>query len=125
MLCLLQVLSGILFFISNKNLVSTMDLSRLEISHHDLKLRGLTDDGKYCSSVVLQEDFPVTRGIRLTKTFIRLKDDEFAYSKDIFSLSPVDDSHVAVIVQHGPLSRQVVVDLTTKNRWSEMSEVRD
>ncbi len=121
MLVFVQALSGILFVTTNKQ-TETLELFKLPMAHHELVLRGVTDDGNYCSSLALQEDYPVAKGIRLVKTFYRLKDDDYAYKHDIFSLSPVDDNHAALVVQHGPRSQRVVVDLTIKNRWSEVDE---
>ncbi len=121
MLVFVQALSGV-WFILSINKIETLELSKLPMAHHELVLRGLTKDGNYCSSLALQEDYQVAKGIRLVKTFYRLKDDEYAYKSDIFSLSPVDDSHAALVVQHGPRSQRVVVDLTIKNRWSEVDE---
>ncbi|GEM_PF-697606 len=122
MLVFVQALSGVLFVTANKQAVETVELFKLPMARHELVLRGVTDDGTYCSSLALQEDHPVTKGIRLVKTFYRLKDDDYAYKKDIFSLSPVDDSHAALVVQQGPRSQRIVVDLTIKNRWAEVDE---
>ena len=62
------------------------------------------------------------KGLRLVKTFYRLKDKDYSYRKELFSLSPVDDEHAGLVIQHGPRSQRVVIDLTIKNRWSEFDE---
>lgn len=72
-----------------------------------------------CFAIML---FCWTNKSRLVKTFCRLKDDEYDYKKELFSLSPVDDSHAGLVIQHGPRSQRVVVDLTIKNRWSDFDE---
>ncbi len=121
-LLIVQVFAGILLLTERKEAHQIVEIARLTMPKHELVLRGLTKDGTYCTSLVLQEDYPVITGLRLVKTFYRLKDDEYDYKKELFSLSPVDDSHAGLVIQHGPRSQRVVIDLTIKNRWSEFDE---
>jgi hypothetical protein len=121
-LLIVQVFAGILLLTDKKEAHEIVEIARLRLPKHELVLRGLTKDGTYCTSLALQEDYPVIKGLRLVKTFYRLKDDEYDYKKELFSLSPVDDSHAGLVIQHGPRSQRVVIDLTIKNRWSEFDE---
>lgn len=121
-LLIVQVFAGILLLTEKKEAHQIVEIARLTMPKHELVLRGLTKDGTYCTSLALQEDYPVITGLRLVKTFYRLKDDEYDYKKELFSLSPVDDSHAGLVIQHGPRSQRVVIDLTIKNRWSEFDE---
>lgn len=118
-LLIVQVFAGILLLTEKKEAHQIVEIARLTMPKHELVLRGLTKDGTYCTSLVLQEDYPVIKGLRLVKTFYRLKDDDYDYKKELFSLSPVDDSHAGLVIQHGPRSQRVVIDLTIKNRWSD------
>lgn len=121
-LLIVQVFAGLLLLTEKKEAHQIVEIARLSMPKHELVLRGLTKDGTYCTSLALQEDYPVIPGLRLVKTFYRLKDDEYDYKKELFSLSPVDDSHAGLVIQHGPRSQRVVVDLTIKNRWSDFDE---
>lgn len=121
-LLIVQVFAGLLLLTEKKEAHQIVEIARLTMPKHELVLRGLTKDGTYCTSLALQEDYPVIPGLRLVKTFCRLKDDEYDYKKELFSLSPVDDSHAGLVIQHGPRSQRVVVDLTIKNRWSDFDE---
>ncbi|MDP3510880.1 MAG: hypothetical protein Q8T09_23130 [Candidatus Melainabacteria bacterium] len=121
-LIIVQVFAGILMLAERKNAVTTVEIAKLHTEKHNLILRGLTSDGTFCSSLALQEDYPVIKGLRLVKTFYRLKDKDYDYRKELFSLSPVDGHHAGLVIQHGPRSQQVVIDLTIKNRWSEFDE---
>jgi hypothetical protein len=121
-LVIVQVFAGILLLAEIKDAHETVEIARLTMPKHELVLRGLTKDGTYCTSLVLQEDYPVITGLRLVKTFFRIKDDEYDYKKELFSLSPVDDSHAGLVIQHGPRSQRGVIDLTIRNRWSEFDE---
>ena len=121
-LLIVQVFAGLLLLTEKKEAHQIVEIARLTMPKHELVLRGLTKDGTYCTSLALQEDYPVIPGLRLVKTFYRLKDDEYDYKKELFSLSPVDDSHAGLVIQHGPRSQRVVVDLTIKNRWSDFDE---
>ncbi len=121
-LLIVQVFAGLLLLTEKKEAHQIVEIARLTMPKHELVLRGLTKDGTYCTSLALQEDYPVIPGLRLVKTFYRLKDDEYDYKKELFSLSPVDDSHAGLVIQHGPRSQRVVVDLTIKNRWSDFDK---
>ena len=121
-LLIVQVFAGILLLTEKKEAQQIVEIARLTMPKHELVLRGLTKDGTYCTSLALQEDYPVIKGLRLVKTFYRLKDDDYDYKKELFSLSPVDDSHAGLVIQHGPRSQRVVIDLTIKNRWSDFDE---
>ena len=121
-LLIVQVFAGLLLLAEKKNAATIVEIARLHTAKHDLILRGLTKDGTFCTSLTLQEDYPVINGLRLVKTFYRLKDKDYDYRKELFSLSPVDDNHAGLVIQHGPRSQRVVIDLTIKNRWSEFDE---
>ncbi|CAN5152070.1 hypothetical protein BH11CYA1_BH11CYA1_16780 [soil metagenome] len=122
LLVLLQIFAGFLIVIEKKNALSTVEVARLSTAKHEIVLRGETKDGTFCDSVAVQEDYPVAKGIRLVKTFFRLKGKEFDYRKQIFSLSPLESNRVALVVQHGPRSQCVVIDLAIKNRLTEFVE---
>lgn len=121
-LLIVQVFSGLLVLTERKDAVKIIEIARLHTAKHDLILRGLTTDGTFCTSLALQEDYPVINGLRLVKTFNRFKDKDYDYRKQLFSLSPVDDDHAGLVIQHGPRSQRVVIDLTSKNRWSDFDE---
>ncbi|MBP9808171.1 hypothetical protein KBF38_07665 [bacterium] len=121
-LVIVQVFAGILILAERKEAVKIIEITTLQTAKHNLVLRGLTTDGTFCTSLALQEDYPVINGLRLVKTFYRLKDKDYDYRKELFSLSLVDDNHAGLVIQHGPRSQRVVIDLTIKNRWSEFDE---
>ncbi len=121
-LVIVQVFAGILILAERKEAVKIIEITTLQTAKHNLVLRGLTTDGTFCTSLALQEDYPVINGLRLVKTFYRLKDKDYDYRKQLFSLSLVDDNHAGLVIQHGPRSQRVVIDLTIKNRWSEFDE---
>ncbi len=121
-LVIVQVFAGILMLAERKEAVKIIEITTLQTAKHNLVLRGLTTDGTFCTSLALQEDYPVINGLRLVKTFYRLKDKDYDYRKELFSLSLVDDNHAGLVIQHGPRSQRVVIDLTIKNRWSEFDE---
>ncbi len=121
-LLIVQVFAGILLLTERKDATQSIEIASLQMAKHNLVLRGTTDDKTFCNSIVLQEEYPVIKGLRLIKTFYRLKDKDYAYRKELFSLSPVDEQHAGLVIQHGPRSQRVVIDLTIKNRWSEFDE---
>ena len=121
-LVILQVFAGILICAESKNPSSKIEIARLNTANHELVLRGETQDGTFCDSCAVQEDYPVIKGVRLVKTFFRLKGKNFDYRKEIFGLTQLDDNHAAIVIQRGPRSHCITVDLTKKNRLTEFVE---
>lgn len=121
MLILVQIFSATFFYVTGESQGRhSEEFSRLEIPGHIIVLSGLPEPGgQYYSQLLVQGMYRVVKGFSLVKTYYRLDDQGYMYKKDLFSLAPVDNNHVALVGQIGPQAHRKEIDLTIKNQWNE------